>query len=78
MDRPIEDGLKPRTSFRDGALWGSLLVFLLLEGPPADPELLANPDDLELKIDELKEVSLAPKDIGPLCDASAGCPTAPS
>lgn len=77
MDIPIEDGLKPQMNFCEIALRGSLFVFLL-EGPPACLEHLEDPDDLELKIDELKEGSLTPKDTGPLFDASTGCPTAPS
>lgn len=43
-----------------------------------DPVPLADPDDLVLNVDELMNTSDAPKDTGALCDASCGCPTAPS
>lgn len=78
MDSPIEEGFSARMKFRDGALWRSLLVFLVLEDPPAAPLLLTDPGDLELKIDEPKEVSGAPNDAGTLCDVSCRYPTAAS
>jgi hypothetical protein len=79
IDRATDDGLNGRINFRGGAIWGSsLLVFLLLEGPPMAPALLIE-DDFESNVDEQKEVSDVPNETRPpLCDASIGCPTAAS
>lgn len=80
IESPIEEGLNAWINFRDGAMRGSsLLVFLLLEGPPIAPMLLADVEDFVLKITDPNEASVVvTNDTGPLCDVSCGYPTAPS
>lgn len=69
--------MKARINLRD--VPPSLFV-LFLEGPTVAAVSLAARDDFESfeSFDETKELSDVPKEIGPLCDLSRVCPSAPS
>lgn len=82
-ENPIDDGLNVRINVREEAIWGSSLpVFFLREGSPVffpkGPDCGTPRSFFAPKIDEAKEVSEGPNDIGPLCDVSNRNPTAPS
>lgn len=93
IEIPIEDGLNVRINVREGAIWCSSLppAFILQKGspPPAAAAAEGFPKGPDCgtprsrsffapKIDDAKEVSEGPNDMGPLCNASNWNPTDPS